>query len=39
MILDTSDTQVLNVPSDLPPHYINGVFGTVYLFVLDNTKG
>jgi hypothetical protein len=25
-------------PSDLQPHYGNGVFGNVYLLNLDNTK-
>jgi hypothetical protein len=25
-------------PSDLQPHYGNGVFGNVYLLALDNTK-
>ena len=24
--------------SDLQPHYVNGVFGNVYLLALDNTK-
>jgi hypothetical protein len=25
-------------PSDLQPHYVNGVFGNVYLLALDNSK-
>ena len=25
-------------PSDLQPHYRNGVFGYIYLLALDNTK-
>ena len=28
----------LNAPSDLQPHYGNGVFDNVYLLALDNTK-
>ena len=25
-------------PTYLQPHYVNGVFGNVYLLALDNTK-
>ena len=32
------DTQFY-APSDLQPHYGNGVFGHVYLLSLDDTKG
>ena len=27
-----------SAPTDLQPHYGNGVFGNVYLLALDNTK-
>ena len=36
--IESTKSPCINAPSDLQPHYCNGVFGSVYLLALDNTK-